>query len=133
MFLVKLAVLTQLHLPLSISSVLLSSIVLLLALTALQGNLFNWSLFFTSHDPLLTLEKALDRIRTGDPHLTMVVLCRLSYKGKPQIIHDIRVEQKISKQHFFVNRCLYLSIKTSFVSFSGLAHLTDICDDIQDY
>ncbi len=24
---------------------------------------------------------ALDRIRTGDPHLTMVVLYRLSYKG----------------------------------------------------
>ena len=78
----KRAVFTQFELALNILFIFIRGIVFSLALAALKSNDFNRCLFarhsFTPYNRFL---KASERDRTADLNLTMVALCRLSYRG----------------------------------------------------
>lgn len=101
------AVLIKLKLARSITAVLLRSVILPLALCALQGDFLNRSLFLICHTLLLCLGKpkqtlkAFGRNRTADPILTKDVLYHLSYKGKCTQLG--RANDKIAIVHCFVN------------------------------
>ena len=88
---IKGAILVQFQLTLDILSILVGGIVLALALAALQGDNFDSGLFLASHflSPqtkntgwTADERKASERDRTADLNLTMVALCRLSYRGE---------------------------------------------------
>ena len=91
MLAVKGTILVQLQLTLDVLAVLVGGIILALALAALQGDDFDSGLFLASHflspktkNTGWTADgrKASERDRTADLNLTMVALCRLSYRGE---------------------------------------------------
>ena len=90
MLAIKGAIFIQFQLTLNILSILVSCVILTLALTALQCDDFNSGLLLASHfaSPMIKYRqnrrcnRAFERDRTADLNLTMVALCRLSYRGK---------------------------------------------------
>ncbi len=81
---VERTILAELELSLQILAVFRGSIVFALAFTALQRDQFNCCLL-GHNSPLSRNDRAPERDRTADLNLTMVALCRLSYRSKKQV------------------------------------------------
>lgn len=77
---VERTILAELELALHILAIFRGSIVFALAFAALKRDQFNCCLL-GHKSPLSRKDKAPERDRTADLNLTMVALCRLSYRS----------------------------------------------------
>ena len=92
MLTIKRTILIQLKLTLNILSVFCGRIIFPFALGTLQCDQFNRR-FFSHHKPPIKNKTASERNRTADPNLTMVVLCRLSYRSRMTLENTRRIRK----------------------------------------